>query len=203
MTETGRVRLLRYIAVHDVGRPMNLTVVENQIEGGTIQGLALAQAEEMRFDPRDGRCLNASSSISKLPTALDFDPRVIEAVVVPNKGELGPYGAKGLGENPPPGHGCDRQCDLTTRPASVRGGAVHPFRDFDGAERAEAGGEPHGLGGLRPDPTYGAGMQYPRRSEAKNFSYSRPATLREAREQLGKEHGKVALLAGGTASWAR
>jgi xanthine dehydrogenase YagS FAD-binding subunit len=32
----------------------------------------------------------------------------------------------------------------------------------------------------------------------KNFSYSRPATLREARAQLGKEHGKVALLAGGT-----
>jgi xanthine dehydrogenase YagS FAD-binding subunit len=32
----------------------------------------------------------------------------------------------------------------------------------------------------------------------KNFSYSRPATLREASAQLGKEHGKVALLAGGT-----
>jgi xanthine dehydrogenase molybdenum-binding subunit len=99
-TETGRVRLLRYIAVHDVGRPMNLTVVENQIEGGTIQGLALAQAEEMRFDARDGRCLNANFLDLKPPTALDFDPRVIEAVVVANEGELGPYGAKGLGENP-------------------------------------------------------------------------------------------------------
>ena len=31
---------------------------------------------------------------------LDFDPRVIEAVIVPNEGVQGPYGAKGLGENP-------------------------------------------------------------------------------------------------------
>ena len=39
---------------------MNLTIVQNQIEGGVIQGLALTQAEEMRFDPRNGRCLNAN-----------------------------------------------------------------------------------------------------------------------------------------------
>jgi CO/xanthine dehydrogenase Mo-binding subunit len=31
---------------------------------------------------------------------LDFDPRVIEAVIIPNEGVTGPYGAKGLGENP-------------------------------------------------------------------------------------------------------
>ena len=53
--ETGKVRILKYIAAHDVGRPINVTIVENQIEGGTIQGLALTQAEEMRFDPRNGR----------------------------------------------------------------------------------------------------------------------------------------------------
>jgi CO/xanthine dehydrogenase Mo-binding subunit len=98
--ETGKIRLLRYIAAHDVGRPVNVTIVENQIEGGTIQGLALAQGEEMRFDPRNGRCLNANFLDLKPPTALDFDPRVIEAVVVQNEGEVGPLGAKGLGENP-------------------------------------------------------------------------------------------------------
>ena len=53
--ETGKIRILRYIAAHDVGRPINVTIVENQIEGGTIQGLALTQGEEMRFDPRDRR----------------------------------------------------------------------------------------------------------------------------------------------------
>jgi CO/xanthine dehydrogenase Mo-binding subunit len=98
--ETGKVRLLRYIAVHDVGRPANLTIVENQLEGGVIQGLALTQAEEMRFDPRNGRCLNANFLDLKPPTGLDFDPRVIEAVIVPNEGEVGPFGVKGLGENP-------------------------------------------------------------------------------------------------------
>lgn len=98
--ETGKVRLLRYVAAHDLGRPMNITIVENQIEGGVIQGLALTQAEEMRFDARTGACLNANFLDLKPPTALDFDPRVIEAVIVPNEGTLGPLGAKGLGENP-------------------------------------------------------------------------------------------------------
>ena len=63
-------------------------------------GRRLTQAEEMRFDPRDGRCLNASFLDLKPPTMLDFDPRVIEPIVVSNVGEQGPYGAKGLGENP-------------------------------------------------------------------------------------------------------
>jgi CO/xanthine dehydrogenase Mo-binding subunit len=37
--ETGKVHILKYISAHDVGRPINVTIVENQIEGGTIQGL--------------------------------------------------------------------------------------------------------------------------------------------------------------------
>ena len=98
--ETGKVRILRYVAAHDVGRPVNVTIVENQIEGGTIQGLALTQGEEMRFDSRTGACLTASFVDLKPPTMLDFDPRLIEAVIVPNEGSVGPYGAKGLGENP-------------------------------------------------------------------------------------------------------
>ncbi|MEQ1573067.1 MAG: xanthine dehydrogenase family protein molybdopterin-binding subunit [Vicinamibacterales bacterium] len=98
--ETGKVQVLKYIAAHDLGRPMNLTIVENQLEGGTIQGLALTQGEEMRFDPRTGACLNANFLDLKPPTALDFDPRMLEAIVVENESILGPYGAKGLGENP-------------------------------------------------------------------------------------------------------
>jgi xanthine dehydrogenase molybdenum-binding subunit len=99
-TETGKVTILRYIAAHDVGRPINLTIVENQLEGGAIQGLALTRAEELRFDPRRGTCLNANFLDLKPPTALDFDPRVVEAMVIENESVLGPYGAKGLGENP-------------------------------------------------------------------------------------------------------
>jgi len=98
--ETGKVHILKYISAHDVGRPINVTIVENQIEGGTIQGLALTQAEELRFDERTGGCLNASFLDLKPPTALDFDPRVIESIIVPNEGTTGPFGGKGLGENP-------------------------------------------------------------------------------------------------------
>jgi xanthine dehydrogenase molybdenum-binding subunit len=98
--ETGKVRILKYVSAHDVGQPINLTIVENQLEGGTIQGLALTQAEEMRFDPRDGKCLNANFLDLKPPTMMDFDPRVIDVIVVDNKSAFGPFGAKGLGENP-------------------------------------------------------------------------------------------------------
>jgi xanthine dehydrogenase molybdenum-binding subunit len=97
-TETGKIRILRYIAAHDLGQPINLTVVENQIEGGSIQGLALTQGEEMRFDPRNGRCLNANFLDLKPPTLLDFC--VVEPIVIRATGEQGPFGAKGLGENP-------------------------------------------------------------------------------------------------------
>jgi xanthine dehydrogenase molybdenum-binding subunit len=98
--ETGKVHILKYVAAHDLGRPINVTVVENQLEGGTIQGLALTQGEEMRFDKRTGGCLTGSFVDLKPPTMMDFDPRLIEAVIVPNEGVQGPYGAKGLGENP-------------------------------------------------------------------------------------------------------
>jgi CO/xanthine dehydrogenase Mo-binding subunit len=79
--ETGKVRILRYVSAHDVGRPINVTIVENQIEGGTIQGLALTQGEEMRFDPRTGACLTGSFVDLKPPTALDFDPWITSATV--------------------------------------------------------------------------------------------------------------------------
>jgi CO/xanthine dehydrogenase Mo-binding subunit len=54
----------------------------------------------MRFDQRTGGCLTTSFVDLKPPTALDFDPRVIEAVIIPNEGVTGPFGGKGLGENP-------------------------------------------------------------------------------------------------------
>ena len=99
-TETGKVTVLKYVSVHDVGRPINVTIVENQIEGGTIQGLALTRSEEIRFDPRNGRTLNANFLDLMPPTMMDFDPRAIEAVIIPNEGLAGPFGGKGLGENP-------------------------------------------------------------------------------------------------------
>ena len=176
----------RYIAAHDLGRPVNLTIVQNQIEGGVIQGLALTQAEEMRFDPRNGRCLNANFLDLKPPTALDFDPRVIEAIVVDNMGEVGPFGAKGTWREPDaPGDGCCRQCDSST--PSVF--------DCDGCPSLARPSCRRWMNRARRR----LERYESRRSAAvKNFGYSRPSTLREASALLGNEHGKVALLAGGT-----
>ena len=44
--ELGRVRVLRLVCAHDVGRAINPTLVEGQIEGGAAQGLGLALMEE-------------------------------------------------------------------------------------------------------------------------------------------------------------
>jgi xanthine dehydrogenase molybdenum-binding subunit len=98
--ETGKFRVLRCLAAHDMGRAINLTIAENQIEGGTIQGLALALGEELRYDKRTGGCLATSIQELRHPTQLDVDARTIEALIVKNESVLGPYGAKGVGENP-------------------------------------------------------------------------------------------------------
>jgi xanthine dehydrogenase molybdenum-binding subunit len=96
--ELGKIKLLRYVAVHDAGQPINRTVVDNQIEGGVIQGLAMAFTEELHFDAQKGWCLSPNFLDLKPPTMLDVDPRVIVPVLVENQSAHGPFGAKGTGE---------------------------------------------------------------------------------------------------------
>ena len=52
-TELGTVRVLKVTAAHDVGRAINPTLIEGQIEGGVAQGLGMALMEE--FFPGKGR----------------------------------------------------------------------------------------------------------------------------------------------------
>jgi xanthine dehydrogenase YagR molybdenum-binding subunit len=59
-TETGRVRVLRIVAVHDCGRPINPMLTESQIYGGVIQGISYALYEERHLDPGTGLQLNAN-----------------------------------------------------------------------------------------------------------------------------------------------
>ena len=125
--ETGKVRILRYVAAHDVGQPLNLTIVENQIEGGSIQGLALALSEQLHFDARTGWCLSANFLDLKPPTALDVDPRVVEAVVVQNKGRGQALRCQGHGGEPlPSGDGSGRQCHFQCDRAAPAGAALQP-----------------------------------------------------------------------------
>ena len=91
---TGRVRVLKHVAAHDVGRAINPAGVEAQIEGGVVQGLGATLHEEMLV--RDGVVTNPTLAEYRLPTTLDV-PEIVPVIVEDPHGE-GPYGAKGLGE---------------------------------------------------------------------------------------------------------
>ncbi len=87
----GTVKLIKLTAVHDVGRAINPTLIEGQIEGGSAQGIGLALMEE--FIP--GRSENLHDYL--IPTIGDIPQ--IESVVLEEPDPHGPYGAKGLGEH--------------------------------------------------------------------------------------------------------
>jgi nicotinate dehydrogenase medium molybdopterin subunit len=95
-TETGEVRVERVVSGHDVGRVINPTTSEGQVEGGVVQGLGYALVEEHAL--QDGKILNDQFSTYIIPTAPDVPE--IRSVLVEQPFEWGPYGAKGLGETP-------------------------------------------------------------------------------------------------------
>ena len=95
--ETGRVTILRYTAVQDVGRAIHPVQVEGQMQGGTAQGIGWALYEGYEYD-QEGHMLNPTLLDYKLPTALDVPPIETVIVEVPYPGH--PYGARGVGEMP-------------------------------------------------------------------------------------------------------
>ena len=95
--ETGKVTVLRYTAVQDVGRAIHPAYVEGQIQGGAVQGIGMALNEEYIYDA-DGRMLNSSFLDYRMPVANDMPPIDTVLVEVPNPGH--PYGVRGVGEVP-------------------------------------------------------------------------------------------------------
>ena len=97
-TDTGRVRVLRYVAAHDSGRIINPRTALNQAEGAVSQMLGFALSEELVTDAATGVTLNGGYLEHKSPTVLDYpDIQIIFADIVD---PVGPLGAKGLGEVP-------------------------------------------------------------------------------------------------------
>jgi CO/xanthine dehydrogenase Mo-binding subunit len=94
--DTGQVRVLRYIAAHDVGRAINPLSVEGQISGAVAQGLGMALLEEVVLD--EGTNLTAGLFQYLVPTATDLPD--IEAIVLESGEGMGPFGARGIGEPP-------------------------------------------------------------------------------------------------------
>jgi aldehyde oxidoreductase len=88
--ELGTVRVLKITAAHDVGRAINPTLIEGQIEGGVAQGLGHALMEE--FFPGKGENLHDYL----IPSAGDVPP--VESILIEDPSPIGPFGAKGIGE---------------------------------------------------------------------------------------------------------
>jgi CO/xanthine dehydrogenase Mo-binding subunit len=94
--DTGQVRLLGYVAAHDVGRAINPRSVQGQITGAVAQGLGMALLEEVVVT--DGVNLTAGFYQYLIPTATDLPE--IDAVVLESGEGMGPFGARGIGEPP-------------------------------------------------------------------------------------------------------
>jgi xanthine dehydrogenase YagR molybdenum-binding subunit len=97
--ETGVVRVVRIVAVHDAGRIINPTLAESQVEGGIIQGLGYGMFEERVLDPATGRPLNANTHDYKVPTMGDVPRIEVELLDVPDP-SANHTGARGLAEPP-------------------------------------------------------------------------------------------------------
>jgi len=89
--ELGTVSPRRITAAHDVGRAVNPTLLEGQIEGGVAQGIGLALMEE--FVPGGNENLHDYL----IPTIGDV-PEVV-SILIESGDPVGPYGAKGIGEH--------------------------------------------------------------------------------------------------------
>jgi aerobic carbon-monoxide dehydrogenase large subunit len=94
--ETGVVRLLRYAAVHDCGRPINPMVIEGQLHGGIAQGIGTALREEVVHDAQ-GQLLTGTLMDYGLPVASDIPALVVESLDHPSM--INELGIKGVGES--------------------------------------------------------------------------------------------------------
>jgi carbon-monoxide dehydrogenase large subunit len=93
--ETGQVKILRYIAVDDCGTIINPMLVEGQVHGGVLQGVAQALWEEARYD-EEGNLLTSSFMEYLMPTAAESPKIETDKTVTPSPHN--PVGVKGVGE---------------------------------------------------------------------------------------------------------
>ena len=93
--ETGRVDVLRYLAVDDCGPLINPMIVEGQVQGGVIQGIGEALQERAVYD-EDGQLLTATMMDYAVPRASQM-PRV-ETMHTVTPSPVNPLGVKGIGE---------------------------------------------------------------------------------------------------------
>jgi len=95
LDESGRVALKECIAYYDVGRPLNISMIESQVMGGTAQGIGQVLTEEAKYD-QDGQLLTATIADAGILNASTMPRVVVKLANVPSSL---PHGAKGVGES--------------------------------------------------------------------------------------------------------
>jgi len=94
-TETGQIKVLKYVAAIDCGTAINPQLAEGQVEGAVVNGLSYALTEEYLFDDK-GRMRNAGFADYKIFGTADLPE--MKTILVPTYEETGPYGAKSVSE---------------------------------------------------------------------------------------------------------
>lgn len=92
--KTGEVKVLKVIAAHDCGKPINPASIESQIEGGVVMGMGYALSEEFKVE--EGRILTKTLKQCRIPD-ITQTPEIIP-IIVEDEEPTGPFGAKGLAE---------------------------------------------------------------------------------------------------------
>ncbi|NOY55699.1 MAG: molybdopterin-dependent oxidoreductase [Actinobacteria bacterium] len=93
--ETGKLKIVSYVAAADCGTPINPRLAEGQLEGAIANGIGYALMEEMRFD-KYGRMRNPDLGRYKIPATTDMPP--LEVILVETYEDTGPMGAKSIAE---------------------------------------------------------------------------------------------------------
>jgi carbon-monoxide dehydrogenase large subunit len=94
--ETGKVTLINYAAVDDVGRAVNPLIIHGQVHGGIAQGVGQALLEHCHYDPESGQLLSASFMDYAMPRASDLPFYATELSEVPSSTH--PLGIRPAGE---------------------------------------------------------------------------------------------------------
>ena len=94
-TETGDIRVVRYVAAVDCGLALNPRLAEGQTEGGVLNGISHTLTEEYHYDDK-GRMLNPDFNNYKIYSTRDLPE--LTTILVDAPEPSGPYGAKSVSE---------------------------------------------------------------------------------------------------------
>jgi CO/xanthine dehydrogenase Mo-binding subunit/aerobic-type carbon monoxide dehydrogenase small subunit (CoxS/CutS family) len=95
-TDTGVVKVLKFVSAVDCGKAINPASVEGQVEGAIQQGIGYALYEDYVINPDTGAVLSDNYDTYKMPGPLDMPET--EVIIIDKPDPAGPFGAKGVGE---------------------------------------------------------------------------------------------------------